>query len=360
MRYVDLGNTKSRPVSKRKKWLWFIVIPVLLIVVGSVFIFVPGSFSFSKLLTPVSVFSRVVNPKQLSSTDGRTNILLLAVDTRGELDPRCEGDDYSGELTDSIILASLGADDKDVVLLSLPRDLWVETGYYKGKINAVYSSEGGGMAGAELLSRVVGGVTGVPVHYYAVVDFQGFEEAIDVLGGVEVDVERGFDDYRYPIPEQECAEDEDRWQHIHFDAGLQEMDGATALKFVRSRHAEGPEGNDFARSRRQQKVLLAAKRKFFSLSAFSDWAKVRDLYQTFEDSVRTDLGIWELERLYHWASGAEESLPVTMEVLDGAQGLLVATYDEERYNGAWVLVPRAGDFSEVREYVQTLFFAGGE
>ncbi len=355
MRYVDLGNTK--PQSKtRKKWLKFLAIPVLAGLVVLVLIISPISFSFSDLLAPVSVFSKVINPQQLSNTDGRTNILLLAVDDREEIDPRCGDDAGSGSLTDTMILVSLGKKDKDIVMLSLPRDLWVQTGYYSGKINAAYAYGGAGVKGAEFVSRVVGGVTGVPIHYYVVVNFLGFEQAVDILGGIEVDVERAFDDYRYPIPGQECAEnEEDRWEHIHFGAGLQTMDGAQALKFVRSRHAEGPEGSDFARSRRQQKVLLAAKRRFFSLSAFSDWAKVKDLYQTFEDYVRTDLSIWEMERLYNWAKGAE-TVPIKMEVLDGAQGLLVSTQAEDKYGGAWVLVPIAGDYSQVRDYVHTLLF----
>ncbi|MEA2020249.1 MAG: LCP family protein [Patescibacteria group bacterium] len=358
MQYIDLGNTKKQPTNK-KKWLKLLAIPALIAATVLILVISPLSFSFSDLLAPVSVFSQVVNPKQLSSTDGRTNILLLAVDDREEIDPRCGDDAGSGSLTDTIILASLGKKDKDIVLLSLPRDLWVETGYYSGKINAAYAYGGSSSNGAEFVSRIVGGVTGVPIHYYAVVNFLGFEQAIDILGGIEIDVERGFDDYRYPIPGQECAEnEEERWEHIHFDEGLQTMDGARALKFVRSRHAEGPEGSDFARSRRQQKVLLAAKRKFFSLSAFSDWARVKNLYQTFEDHVRTDLGIWELERLYHWAREAE-TIPIKMEVLDGAQGLLVATQDENKYKGAWVLAPIAGDYSQVRNYVQTLLFESG-
>jgi LCP family protein required for cell wall assembly len=233
----------------------------------------------------------------------------------------------------------------------------VETGYFSGKINEAYSFGGGGVEGADLLSRVVGGVTGVPVHYYAVVDFKGFEKAINVLGGVEVDVERSFDDYKYPIPGQECAEkEEDKWEHIHFDAGTQTMDGDRALKFVRSRHSQGPEGSDFARSRRQQKVLLAVKRKFFSLSTFSSWEKVKELYKTFEDYVLTNLNFWEMEQLFSWAQDME-NMEIKMEVLDGQQGLLHAVQEEGRYNNAWVLLPRAGDYSDVRDYVEEMLFS---
>jgi len=90
---------------------------------------------------------------------------------------------------------------------------------------------------------------------------------VDLLDGVEVDVENTFDDYRYPIngkendlcdgdPEYDC-----RYEDIHFDQGLQLMSGETSLKYVRSRNAEGDEGTDFARSQRQQRLLLSFKEK---------------------------------------------------------------------------------------------------
>lgn len=366
MHYVDLGNTKinrrPRPRKTRGgkgKFFKIAVVFFILLTVGGLVVLRP-SFGFSAFLTPVSVFSKIVHPQKIVSTDGRTNVLLIAVDSREDIDPRCEGavDGGGPGLTDTIILASLGMKEKDIVLISIPRDLWVDTVSYEGKINGAYSFGEGGVAGADLLSRVVGGVTGVPVHYYAVVDFQGFEKAIDVLGGVEVDVERPFDDYKYPVRGEECAEkEEDKWEHIHFDAGLQSMDGDRALKFVRSRHSQGPEGSDFARSRRQQKVLLAVKRKFFSLSTFSNWEKVRNLYETFEDYVLTNFNFWELEQLFRWAQDME-NMEIKMEVLDGQQGLLHAVREEGRYHNAWVLIPRAGDYSNVRDYIENLLFSG--
>ncbi len=365
MHYVDLGNTKINQRNRPRRtdggkgnFFKVIVVFFIFLIVGGFFILRP-SFGFSALLTPVSVFSKIVHPQRVSSTDGRTNILLVAVDSREGIDPRCEGavDGGGPGLTDTIILASLGMKEKDVILISLPRDLWVETGYYPGKVNGAYSYGGGGVEGADFLSRVVGGITGVPVHYYAVIDFRGFVKAVDVLGGIEVDVERSFDDYKYPIPGQECApEEKDKWEHIHFDAGVQTMDGDRALKFVRSRHSQGPEGSDFARSRRQQKVLLAVKRKFFSLSTFSNWEKVRNLYATFEDYVLTNFNFWELEQLFRWAQDME-NMEIKMEVLDGQQGLLHAVQEEGRYHNAWVLVPRAGDYSDVRDYVGNLLFS---
>jgi len=324
--------------------------------VVSVF-FLSRTLSLSHLLYPISAFSSILHPKEVQSTDGRTNILLLAVDRRDEVDPAC-GSGGRGLLTDTIILASLDLSAPEssgaATLVSIPRDLWVETGYFSGKINSAYAAGERDGGGPEFASRVVEGVLGVPVHYYAVVDFAGFKRAIDVLGGVEVVVERSFDDYKYPIPGKECAEPEElRWEHVHFDTGLQMMNGERALKYVRSRRAAGPEGSDFARSVRQQKVILAVKDRALALSLFSDFSRVRKLYQTFSESVMTDLGPAGIERLLQLARGMGE---VRTEVINGDKGLLITPENRERFGNSWVLVPRGGDFSGVRKYVNDLLF----
>ncbi len=118
-------------------------------------------------------------------------------------------------------------------------------------------------------------ILGQPVHYAMSLDFASFVRIIDALGGLEVEVERSFDDYKYPIPGREndqclgepstkTAEFNCRYEHIHFNGGQNLMDGATALKFVRSRNGEGEEGTDFARSARQQKVINSIKQRLLS------------------------------------------------------------------------------------------------
>lgn len=359
MRYLDLSknsNRKTYAIAPRR-WPKFLVLGLFL---GAVLlVFLPRFFSFSNLLRPISVFSQIINPKKLQTTDGRTNTLLLAVDKRETFDPNC-GSGGSGRLTDTIIVASLDANQGDVVLISVPRDLWVETGYFTGKINSAYAvgERGKVGGGAEFAARVLEGVLGIPIHYYAVADFQGFQEAVDILGGIEVAVERTFDDYKYPVPGKECAEPEEaRWEHIHFEAGLQTMNGGQALKFVRSRHAAGPEGSDFARSRRQQQVLVAMKTRALALSAFTDLTKVKELYDTYSNRVQTNLGFLELQRVLTIAPNIEA---VRSEVIDGVSGLLQSESGHDEFNGAWVLVPKAGDFSEVRAYVQQLLFGDGQ
>src|SRR5690606_21863522 len=134
-------------------------------------------------------------------------------------------------------------------------------------------------------------------------DFDGFTEVIDILGGVEVEVEKTFTDKKFPIPGREedtCGltagpgqEEPEylcRYETITFEKGVQMMDGKTALKFARSRHSEDPEeGNDLARGRRQQKVILAIKNKMLSGEIISSPSKLSQLWNKFWEITETGL-----------------------------------------------------------------------
>ena len=155
-------------------------------------------------------------------------------------------------------------------MISVPRDIWSDS--LKDKVNSAYhygeeKKKGGGLT---LSKAIVSDVVGLPIQYALVLDFSGFEKVINLVDGVEVNVPKSFTDPDYPIPgkeNDECNNDPEyrcRYEALHFDAGVQVMDGARALKYVRSRHAEGDEGSDFARGKRQQEVILALKTKLMS------------------------------------------------------------------------------------------------
>ncbi|MBI2622752.1 MAG: LCP family protein [Candidatus Levybacteria bacterium] len=274
----------------RKKRIFIIVAIVFLVVFGRLF------FEGLKL-SPVFfqfLFSREI---ELKKTDERMGVLILGVG----------GERHEGPLlTDTIIYASIDPAKKKIALLSLPRDFWVPD--LKAKINTAYAyGEGKRKGGGIILSKaVVEKVLAQPVDYVVRVDFKGFVKAIDMLGGIEVDVEREFDDYEYPVAGKEtdaCGfEGEEfekratasaaleafpcRYMHLRFEKGRQPMDGETALRFVRSRHAIGVEGTDFARSKRQEKVIEAVKTKLFSLGTFLNPFKLTSLYDTLPPKIR--------------------------------------------------------------------------
>ncbi|HKZ34932.1 MAG TPA: LCP family protein, partial [Patescibacteria group bacterium] len=180
---------------------------------------------------PKLVFSFITNVgPQLEQERGRTNILLLG---------KGGGTHPGANLTDSNIFMSVDNSTGDTVMISLPRDIWVEELEQPedNKLNRMYEigeekKKGGGL----LLSKaIVSHLIGQPVHYAVLIDFEGFKKAIDILGGIDIEVERSFIDSFYPIPGKEEAPYEERFEVIRFEKGLQHMDGTTALKFIRSR-----------------------------------------------------------------------------------------------------------------------------
>jgi len=201
------------------------------------------------LLVAVYGFYQIkIKPAPLKQSAGRVYLTLLGKGGAGHTAP---------DLTDTIILAVLNTTNGQIKLISLPRDLWDDQLQIKINSAYYYSKQAGGQGLTGALDEV-SKMTNQPADYGVVVDFNLFKQVIDDLGGVWVNVERGFDDYRYPIPGRENAYPiESRYQHISFQAGGQWMSGERALMFVRSRHAQGEEGTDFARSRRQQLVIRA-------------------------------------------------------------------------------------------------------
>lgn len=207
----------------------------------------------------------------------RTNFLLLGV----------AGGDHEGkDLTDTIIFASINNQTGDTALVSIPRDLWVPS--IRAKINTAYhygEERQPGVGGYLLAKSSITEITSQPVDFVVLIDFSGFAKAIDAIGGLDIQVDNSFTDTKFPIPGKETDPCEPcRYETITFTAGLQHMDGATALKFVRSRQAEGDEGTDFARSKRQEKLISAFKQKLITSPT-----KIFQLKKVLSQSVVTDI-----------------------------------------------------------------------
>jgi LCP family protein required for cell wall assembly len=209
----------------------------------------------------------------------RLNVLLLGVDRRdGEDLPR----------SDTMILVSIDPVSKRVGMLSIPRDLWVTIpGYGPNKINAAFplgeqSKLPGG--GAGLVMQTVEYNFKLPVHHFATVDFRGFIKIIDAVGGIAVEVPYALKDDEYP------ADEGPNYTRLYIPAGLQWMDGATALRYARSRHFD----TDFGRQRRQQQVLQAIRDQGLKLNLLP---RLPELITLLSGSVRTDLDPRQLPAL---------------------------------------------------------------
>ncbi len=211
------------------------------------------------------------------------NIALLGSDTRG-------GGSFR---TDTIVIVSINRTEGTVSMLSIPRDLYVyipgsgmqriNTAFYRG---IEVDWPGGGPA---LFKDTVLYNLGIPLDYYALVDFDGFRQIIDTLGGVEVPVDCPLTDWRYMDGE---------WVSYFLPVGVHLMDGDTALWFARARTSS----NDFHRNRRQQMLLRAIWRRALSLNILP---QLPQLWSQITDVVETDIGLvqalelaplaWELD-----------------------------------------------------------------
>lgn len=328
-------------------------------------------FIKSENISPV--FFQVLFNKniELKKSDSNTiNFVLLGIG----------GGKHDGpNLSDTIIFASLNIKNPKITLVSLPRDMWsYDIG---GKINTAYArgqakKQGGGLV---LAKSVVSKITGQQIDYGIVIDFSGFTKAIDVVGGLDINVDRAFDDYEYPVEGKEndpCKNKQEdlealatassqldafpcRYEHIHFDKGLNHMNGETALKFVRSRHAKGDEGTDFARSQRQEKVIKAFMDKVFSLQIIANPGKIIGLYDTLKNSIDTDIQKNEFDDFIKLAErfGNAGIKSVVLDYGDSKEnrgGLLTHPPIGKDYNYEWTLIPRSGrnDYSEIQEYIR--------
>jgi LCP family protein required for cell wall assembly len=372
MRYVDLGNSQSfsldKKRKKRRKIILFsigLTLATIIGVVGYAFYWPLSALIGEILKNPGAVLSFFKNPDaQLKSTDGKTNILLLGIDKRSNVPYTFVGpsgkQERNGFLSDTIIVASFDHNTKKISLVSIPRDTWMSIPGWnnfpetQGKINSAYSIgdvfgyEGGGL---QLAKNVVREHLGIPVHYGGRIDFEGFEKIVNTLGGIDVVVDKTFDDYKYPVSGREsmrCSGSGNycRYEHIHFDKGPTHMNGSTALKYVRSRSGTNGEGSDFARARRQQKVIRAVLMKTLSLENLLNPLKLNNLFQEFGETVETDFNLAAIPQAVKLAKELNIEKIETF-VLDPSSGLMIHP-SPNLYGGAYVIVPKDNSWSAVK------------
>ena len=343
-----------------------------------------------------SYVNYIFSGTSLHSSAGRVNVLLLGI---------AGGAHDGASLTDTIMIASYSLKTNQVYLFSIPRDLWLPA--MRSKANAVYQIGLSQDSGLGLAKTVFGNVLGIPIHYGLRVDFRGFVQAIDAIDGVEVIVEKSFDDYLYPItgkendlcgnaeeekdfseeeaaklnidpgkrkvlitPEGQIATDsaqEDkgikyfscRYEHVSFSKGKMNMNGSIALAFARSRHGTNGEGSDFARSKRQQKVIEAVRNKLLSIETLVNPQKVTDLTAALGKSIDTDISVKEAIEFYKLSKKLDKTYNFVLDdspksgLPDGRKSLFIHPPASD-YGGAYILTSQDDDFSIVQDYVRKI------
>lgn len=311
-------------------------------------------------LTPGQAYASLFSPNltSLYSDRGRTNILLI-----GQGGPNHAG----GDLSDTLILASIPLDNSAITLIPIPRDLWISD--LNAKINAAYEqgeNKGPGY-GFATMRQAISQVTNLPVHYYIQVDFNSFSQVIDALGGVDVQVANSFTDKKYPIPGMENAIPESsRYETITFDQGLTHMDGPLALKFVRSRNSESSEGTDLARSARQEQVIKAVISKMITPSTWQDKNRISSLIKIIQTNLKTDIHNSLFIDLFRLSIRHRQPQVNTLNIptyigngltdYSPEEALLIHPATLTPYFGQWVLVPKNADFNLIHDYLNCKIF----
>ncbi len=310
-----------------------LVILVVLLVIGGVLgqrVLAFGSAISTQ--SPLSTQTGYMN------TSDRENILVLGYGGAGH---------DGAYLTDSMMVMSLLPSSHHTTLISVPRDLWVQvpegSGNY-GKINSVYEyaakyNNADPVAGGNAAAQKVSLITGLDVKYWLTINFQGFKEFIDSIGGVDVYVPDSFSAH-YPANDDPSINP--NWITVTFKKGMMHMNGATAIQYARARYVfnNPAESTDFARSARQQIIIKAALSKVKSMST---WPSMYSALSALEKTVYTNLSLADLAQF-----ALKMDLNDAHHVGLSNQNVLM----DSTSGGQYTLLPQNNNWQLIKDYVK--------
>jgi LCP family protein required for cell wall assembly len=364
----------------RKWWIGAITVAVILISSG-VAVFWKVENTLNKISTKGEsvgsiAYAGIGGGEQIKGeSDGQINLLLL-----GMLGANHPG---GGLNTDTIMVASVEPKNNRMSLISIPRDLWVtDPGKdTKSKINAVYAygEEKGSGQGIADMENMIGDITGLQIHYTAVVSTEAFSRLVDTLGGVEVTLKEPFeenlqfndvkvcdsDTYTVPTGETEKKKNEkgkvvaeyplcknktpECGENFSLPAGKNNLSGAQALCFVRSRYMT----SDFERAKRQQLIIGQVKEKATQVG-ITDFSKINSILDNLGDNVRTDMQLWEMRRLFDIYKGMNDLKTYQRVLEDSKEGLLYSPNGSPETG--FILLPRGDNYDKIRDLFKNIFF----
>ena len=234
---------------------------------------------------------------------------------------------HNAKLTDTILLASVNPTTRKSTLVSIPRDL-----YHKGrKINELYNKYG-----VEELQRATKEITGIYPEKYVIFGFESFTDLVDILGGITVTIEKKLVDNAYPGANN-------TYTTIVFNPGTYHMDGATALKYARSRKST----SDFDRAKRQQDVINAVKERVKELNVLSRLDLSTKIYAKIQENIETNISLFEgLSYLQQYQNYS----------IDGGNVLSTANYlySTRSSRGQYILLPKNQTYAGIKEFVASI------
>ncbi len=333
------GKSPRSGPPRRWRIARFIVLPVLVVALVLSALFIHRLYDFG---TAVSTQPPLSTQTGYMLGADRVNLLVMGYG----------GGAHDGaNLTDSMMVISLIPHDGATTMISVPRDLWVQVPPNSGrytKINAAYQdgltngyggmSPGKAAAGAEAAAKV-SDVLGLDVNYWLTIDFTGFRQLVDALGGVDINVPTAFT-ARYPRNDNPAIDA--GWKIIHFNTGTQHMSGEQAIEYARARYVLDPpsEGTDFARSARQQLLIRAILSRARQPSA---WSGLMNATDALQGAILTNLSLADLALF----AQKMDSTHATRIGLTN-QNVLV---DAQSGDGQDILLPENGDWTAIQRYV---------
>lgn len=322
-------------------------------IVAGGFLFGKGYFKIQKVFqggSSAAALNADVDPSLLKGEgDGRVNILMLGVGGAQH---------NGGDLTDTIMIASIDPVNNQAALFSIPRDLWTKmpnnyVGNYQ-KINAAYVSgkykylgrqdqsnkdRKAILAGFQGVDGVVERVTGIPIHYNMLVDFKAFSQAVDTVGGIDINASEQLYDPTMAW--------ENNWSPVLAKKGPNHFNGKQALNYVRSRATS----SDFARGERQRLMLLALKDKSTTIGTLSNPVKLSSLMSAFGDNVQSDISLGDMSRMAQIMKRIPASSIQSVSLVDPGNSFVTTG----NINGMSVVMPKAGleDYSKIQAYIRS-------
>lgn len=350
---VPLTRKQRRAHKKKnrktwKKWaLRGSIATFLIVILFGGFLITKGYLKLSQMFKGGGAAAAMdvnVDPTKLKGEgDGRVNILLLGRGGAGHDGP---------DLTDTVLVASIDPVNNKSALVSVPRDLWVKSKSGSSKLNAVFADSknralkkgadgaAADKAGVEATESAIEKVLGINIHYYTVVDFAGFEKAVNTVGGVNINVPEELRDSTMAW--------ENRGNPVLAREGEQEMKGKQALMYVRSRH--GSARGDFDRAERQRLFIMALKEGIMSSGTFGNPIKISKLMDDFGDHVKTDFGMNDLRRLYSLTKDISGNNMESIGLADPPNDYLTTG----TFGGQSIVQPKDGlfEYDAIKEYIR--------
>lgn len=343
-------TTDKRRGSSFKRGLIFSILIILLFTLTiGVWDAVALSRASKKMFGNGNLFSLIGG--NLDSNNGRTNILMAGY----------SADDTGHDgamLTDSIMLISLDNHTKTGYQLSIPRDLWVNIpGYGHSKINEAYqdgerdgfNQTGYPAGGMGLLESIISDKFGVPINYYALVDYAAFRDTVNAVGGITINIKstdpRGIYDPSVDYTSLTCC------ALANYPNGPAKLNGKQALNLARARgdayNSYGFDQADFDRTEHQRQMLAALKAKAFNWGVIFNPIKAGHIFDGMATNVKTDIDTGNVFPLFSLVKHTGDLKSLSLRDFNGKNYLI-------SYGGA--LIPTAGinDFSDIQAAITQL------